>query len=145
MSECKIIRQYGGSKSIIIRAMIQDNNKERIGKKADEIGAKSKTIMSLIEKEKKLEDKIDVFKKQRDVLYGKISKECKKKGIQRYGSYESKCKGKLFKASDDICWIKEKDIQTLQHASNLWALGKRKEAQIIWDGLITKYKLTIGE
>ena len=153
MSECKIIRQYGGSKSTVIRAMIQDNNKERIRKKADDIGFKSKSILKLINQIDKLTLEKDKISDMEKAMERKLCEECNKKGIKVTYTYNHlfsetdsfKNKKNFFTATDDICWIKEEDIDKLQLASNLWALGKKKDANTIWDKMINKYKLSIGE
>ena len=46
-----------------------------------------------------------------------------------------------FTEDEDICYISKKDTTLLQKASNLFALGRKKEAKEIWSALVEKHGL----
>lgn len=57
-----------------------------------------------------------------------------------YDSYEKKG-NPFYVANNNICLVPEKTLRELQKATDLHALGKKQEAQKIWDSIIKEYGL----
>jgi len=118
----------------------------------DLTGNKSQKIMELINrklkedkrkmlskhiKDKKLLTLIANFKAKKN-MYDKAKNMLKKREEQlgiEWSTYIKK-----YEVSD-ICRISKQDYQDLDKANSLYGIGKRKEAQTIWERLIKKHNL----
>jgi len=125
------IKEYGGNKSQIMLKMI-DNKLEK-----NEIQnlPKYRNDKAILTGRKKVEKLGSELKKAK----ANLLKREKELGIEWNRSYSSHRKDEYVISGKDR--IPEKIKVQLQNASDLWALGKRAEANKLWDKLIEKYSL----
>ena len=119
--------------------MINDIEKEK--QKKPLINKYLKKYELELEKVKQLKKKEDSLEKERKKILEKISGEVDKDDMIYFNQYswDSK-KDKGFSVANK-CWVPKEINELLTFSNKLWALGKRKEAQEIWNKIIKDYKL----
>ena len=126
MTYCKTIGVHDGTKSQKLMSMIQSIERDKIKKQISTL-SKNKTLVNSVTKMNKLKDSLEKAKED-------VRKAEKKLGI-KYETWHKKYQ------PDESCRV-PKYIQTeLQNAQDLQAMGKLKEATIIWDDIIKIYKI----
>ena len=143
MSACRRIQHYSGTKSNVIREMIENKNKGRMDEKAGDIAKRNSKLMELCEKWKIHKEN----HKQAEIRFREIEKEIEKLSHElkldpSFPNYSyDKSKDVKFYYSHNECFIPEKTLKELELADHLNALCKRKKANEVWDRVIAEYKL----
>lgn len=126
MGYCRSIKMYDGSKSQRLQGMIDSKLKTEYKKKLPKL-IKDKLLIRL----KKLHIKAKI-------QYEETLKRLKEREAE-LKLHWSKHNKKYSICSD--CFIDLKVNSELQKASDLYAIGKHKEANIIWEKVIKEYKI----
>ena len=133
MVSCKNIKHYTGTKTEIIRQMINDKKREEVTNNLLKL-KKNKDIKELTEQIRVQEDK----KNEKIKLYeNKINR--LEKRLLKFGLSYSKWTHKL--EVPYRCHVPKKTLDKLERADHLFSLGKRSEAKIMWDEIIKEYDL----
>jgi len=127
MNYCRKIDVYEGQKSQKIMSMIDNIKYREIRRKLPKL-IKDRKLISLQNKKNKLDKEL----KETNKLFEERTDELDL-------SYDSYNEGKFTVSSS--CRIPSTDKKTLQNAQDLYALGRKKEANEIWDKIIDKYKI----
>lgn len=139
MGYCRTIQHYVGTKSEKMRSMIDEVIRQRKIKDLSNI-IKNKELRQTIHQYHKTKKVFDVVKKKLEVVEKRL-------GIEFHsGSWmddDDEIKIKHITVARS-CHIPIADFKQLQLADNLFALGNKKQADEIWNSLITKYELDKG-
>ena len=141
MMKCEQINTYKGNRSEIIAQMIKTKRHDELKEEKEKILQKNLTKL-----QKQLDKYMKLKKQKREVelVLDDMEREfCAYKDWD----YDRNC-WKPYRISDyfvsnalnedkSLCRINKQ----LQRASDLWVLGKKKQAQQIWDTLIEKFGL----
>lgn len=123
---CRTIRKYEGTKSQKILEMIAEKRRKEIEVKIPSL-AKDKELVELRKAWAKAEENA---KKAKELFH----KKCTKLNIT-YNDYQDEYRPVL------MCECDRPVMMMLQNAQDLYSLGKHKEANEIWDGIIKEFKL----
>ncbi len=130
MNYCTPITIYEGTKSQKLLSMINEKLRDKERKNIKKYAS-----------DKKLHGYYLKFKKAKEVVekYKTLMKDRKDSlGIQWSQGYGEK--GRYTIASCN-CRASIEDQVLLQKASDMYGIGKKKEANVIWDNIIKKYKI----
>jgi parvulin-like peptidyl-prolyl isomerase len=122
------LKKYEGTRSQVILSQIDSKLREKAKKDVPRL-AKDEKLLALLQQKKD-------FAKAADKADNDFDKRCNELGIV-YSDYRDK---DCFDVCNE-CLVPDSETKLLQRASDLQALGKKREAQAIWEGLIQKYKL----
>jgi hypothetical protein len=128
MGYCATLKKYEGTKSQIILSQIDSKLKQKLEKQVPSL-SKDERLLALLEQKKN-------FRKAAEKANKDFEKRCNELGI-KYSDYHS---NDSFSVCDE-CLVPNTEIKLLQSASDLQSLGKKKEANTIWENLIKKYGL----
>lgn len=123
---CPRIRLYSGTKSQKILEMIAEKRREEINKK----------IPELIKDQRFVIFKKAVHMKQREL---EIAQKRLNQRMNELGIQEGYGKNKYRPLS--FCDCDKLTAKRLQEAQDLWALGKKKEADELWEKIMKQHKL----
>lgn len=132
MRTCSRIKSYDGKKSNKIMGMINTVQKNRLKVRLPSI-IKNKNLLLIDHKIKETEKHIEELRT--------LLKKCKDKKetlLDKLGLYYDEYGEKRYVIQDG-CFITIRDKEKLQNAQDLWSIGKVKEANEIWNAMITKH------
>lgn len=128
MSSCPTIRRYQGTKSQVILEQIDSKIKESMKKELPRV-SKDERLLALLKQKKEFEKATEKAKKDFDDY-------CNELGIV-YSDYHGKDEFSICYE----CLVPNDVVTVLQHASDLHCIGRKKDANDIWEKLIKKYRL----
>jgi len=131
---CNTFHELKGRKSEKIKQLLnrklQEQKELELKQKAKD-GIFDNVILCV----KEAQEKLGVAKSKRDALLRKHNAEC-----DSWGAECTKVHGTKLSLKKD-CFVPDSVHEKLQKADDLFALGKTKEAQAIWNSVIEKYEL----
>jgi hypothetical protein len=144
---CKRIEVIRGNKSQAIRELIARKNRDRLRERGNEIMEKQvpkellDKMQKLIDERRAIKDADEENSRERRKTLELINCKLSRSNLIYQEQYRN---GKYVYGCDtdyNKCYVSDKTTAELQKASDFYAIGKRKEAQEMWNKLIEEYKL----